>query len=158
MVGYFLKRTGSVTGLDPRNGARANDPNAGQAPKIPSPLKRHLAISSPLATKAASPRRLNLKIENVSKIGCSVNRTPCACNAANFSEMSNIDQSVGNRTWQDPDHRTVRGVGLPPNEEGLPPMFETHATLCESSKILVEHPPCPKCTTRMMPARIMPGA
>jgi hypothetical protein len=37
-------------------------------------------------------------------------------------------------------------------------MFETHSTLCESSKILLEHPPCPKCTTRMMPARIMPGS
>jgi hypothetical protein len=36
-------------------------------------------------------------------------------------------------------------------------MSEPHSTSQEHSKILVEHPPCPKCTTRMMLARIMPG-
>jgi hypothetical protein len=37
-------------------------------------------------------------------------------------------------------------------------MFETHSTSRESAKILLEHPPCPKCATGMMPARIMPGS
>ena len=32
--------------------------------------------------------------------GCSVNRTPCACSAANFSEMSNIDRFVRHGKWQ----------------------------------------------------------
>ena len=76
-----------------------------------------------------APPALNLKIENGSGIGCSVNRTRCACNAANFSEMSNIDRHVANRTWQDPHHRTVRGVGLPPNEKGLPHVRNPFDTL-----------------------------
>ena len=36
-------------------------------------------------------------------------------------------------------------------------MPETHSTSYQPSQTLVEHPPCPKCTTRMMLARIMPG-
>jgi tRNA(Ile2) C34 agmatinyltransferase TiaS len=37
-------------------------------------------------------------------------------------------------------------------------MSERHTTHYVPSQILVEHPPCPKCTTRMMLTRIMPGS
>jgi ribosomal protein S27AE len=45
----------------------------------------------------------------------------------------------------------------PPDERDAP-MFEPHSTLYRSSRIVVERPPCPKCTTGMMLARIMPGS
>jgi hypothetical protein len=37
-------------------------------------------------------------------------------------------------------------------------MSEPHLIPCELSRILVEHPPGPKCTTGMMLARVMPGS
>jgi hypothetical protein len=37
-------------------------------------------------------------------------------------------------------------------------MFKPHSIPHAPSQILVEHPPCPKCTTRMMLTRIMPGS
>jgi hypothetical protein len=37
-------------------------------------------------------------------------------------------------------------------------MPEPHSTSYAASQILVEHPPCPKCSTRMMLKRIMPGS
>jgi hypothetical protein len=55
------------------------------------------------------------------------------------------------------DHRTVNGVVLPPDVRDAQ-MSEPHSTSDDSSKILAEHPLCPKCTTRMMLARIMPGS
>jgi hypothetical protein len=55
------------------------------------------------------------------------------------------------------DHRTVNGVVLPPDERDAQ-MSEPHSTSDDPSKILAEHPLCPKCTTRMMLARIMPGS
>jgi hypothetical protein len=37
-------------------------------------------------------------------------------------------------------------------------MSESHSISYAPSQILVEHPPCPKCTTGMMLMRIMPGS